>query len=62
MSNIYIFLINMNLRFKVLSHCAIFHSSCLAMVWRDKSHETLHSVTYLAVAEKVVRQVAETVA
>ena len=29
---------------------------------RDKSHETLHSVTYLATAENVARQVAETAA
>ena len=29
---------------------------------RDKSYDTLHSVTYLATAENVARQVAETVA
>ena len=29
---------------------------------QEKSHEALHSVTYLATAENVARQVAETVA
>ena len=42
---------------KALSHCAIFHATC-----RAKSHETLHSVTYLAAAENVARQLAESVA
>ena len=47
---------------KALSHFAIFRETCLATPLREKSHETLHSVTYLATAENVARQAAKTVA
>ena len=41
----------------------MFRATCLATPLRDTSHETLHSVTYvyLATAENVARQVAETI-
>ena len=50
------------LRLKALSHCAMFRATCLITPLRDKSHDTLHSVTYLATAENDARQVAETIA
>ena len=47
-------------------HCAVFRTTGVAKcerALRDKSYETLHSVTHLAtVFENVARQVAETVA
>ena len=45
-----------------MSHCAIFRVTYLAKALRDKSHETLHNVTYLETTENVARQVPETVA
>ena len=47
---------------KVLSHCVMFRAPCLATPLRDKVHDTLHSVTYLATAENVATQFAETIA
>ena len=47
---------------KALSHCAMFRATFLATPFRDKLHEKHCSVTYLATAENVARQVAETIA
>ena len=47
---------------KALLHCEMFRATCLAMLWRDKSSETFHSVTYPATAKDVARQVARAVA
>ena len=55
-------LISLFVILKALSHCALFRATCLATPLRDKSHASLHSVTYLATAENVARQVAETIA
>ena len=37
----------------------MFRVTCLATPLRDKSHETLPNVTYLATAENIARQVVE---
>ena len=42
--------------FKALSHSAMFRATYLATPLPDKSHETLHSVTYLAAAENYFLQ------
>ena len=43
---------------KALLHGAIFHATCLAMALRDKLHESLHRLKFLAVVKIFARQVA----
>ena len=47
---------------KALLHCAIFRATCLATPLRNKLHQSLLNVTYLATVKDVARLVAETVA
>ena len=46
--------------FKALLHCNL-SRNVLATLWRDKLHETFHSITYPATAKIVARQVARKV-
>ena len=46
---------------KAQLHCVIFRATCLATPLRDKLHESLPNVTYLATVKYVARPVAETV-
>ena len=47
---------------KALLHCAIFRGTCLAAPLRDKLHQPLPDVTYLATAKNTAKPVAQTVA
>ena len=42
---------------KVLLNCAIFRTTCLVTPLRNKLHETLHNVTYLATGQKTLQKV-----